>query len=86
VTSLPRDIVYQMSVYSLAFGGDDPIPVIVLYAVPDGVRPDVGFTLQVAGGRDRRIVLRAVSIGQLVDALTRRSGCRELAGSWLSRG
>lgn len=68
-TSLPRDIVYQMSVYSLAFGGQRPVPAIVLYAVPHGSRPDVRFTLRVTGGEDRRIVLRAVPLDGLIAAL-----------------
>ncbi|MEM6927434.1 MAG: hypothetical protein AAF602_10915 [Myxococcota bacterium] len=78
-TSLPRDIVYQMSVYGLAFGGEVPIPAIVLYAVPEGYRPDVGFTLHVAGGGERRIVLRAVPLSRLVGVLDHREEAQRLA-------
>lgn len=74
VTSLPREILYQMSVYSLAFGGAVPIPAVVLYAVPDGDRADVRIRLHVAGGGHRLVVLRAVPLDRLGALLSSSSG------------
>jgi len=68
-TSLPPSMLYQMSVYSLAFGGDRPIPAVVLYAVPSGARDDVRINLHVEHGLDRTILLRAVPLDDLVASL-----------------
>lgn len=82
-TSLPRDILYQMSVYSLAFGGGQPIPAVVLYAVPRGHRKDVEYTLHVQGGADRRIVLRSVGLEELVQALDEPARAAGGACAWV---
>ena len=61
-TKLPREILYQMSVYALAWsesGGED-VPAIVLYPAVGGVHPDMEMTLRVRGSTRRRIILRSV--------------------------
>jgi len=78
-TSLPRDILYQLSVYSLAFGGQRPLPAIVLYAVPSGGRRDVTYTLHVHGGVDRTIILRSVSLDALVQGLDEQARGERMA-------
>lgn len=61
-TQLPREILYQMSVYALAWserGGRD-VPAVVLYPAVGGVHPDMVMSLRVRGATPRRIVLRSV--------------------------
>jgi hypothetical protein len=79
VTTLPREILYQLSVYSVAFGGLEPVPAVVLYAVPDGDRPEVRFRLHVAGAADRLVLLRAVPLERLVRLLRSREEARRQA-------
>lgn len=81
-TALPPHMLYQMSVYSLAFGGDQPIPAVVLYALPSGAREDVRITLHVEHGLDRTLVLRAVPLDRLVASLG-TGGESEEAQRWL---
>lgn len=69
VTRFPPSMLYQMSVYSLAFGGERPIPSVVLYAVPSGARDDVTITLNVKHGLNRTILLRAVPLDDMVATL-----------------
>jgi 5-methylcytosine-specific restriction enzyme subunit McrC len=80
-TSLPREILYQMSVYSLAFGGARPVPAIVLYAVPDGTRTDSILRLNVEHGAPRVIVLRAVGLDDLAHATRDAAAAVRLARS-----
>mgnify|MGYP003885313119 CR=1 FL=1 len=61
-TKLPREILYQLSVYALAWserGGED-VPAIVLYPAVGGVHPDMEMTLRVRGATPRQIILRSV--------------------------
>lgn len=61
-TKLPRGILYQMSVYALAWSerqGAD-VPAIVLYPAVGVVHPDMVLSLDVRGAAPRRIVLRSV--------------------------
>ena len=86
-TKLPRDILYQMSVYALGWSeaeGRD-VPAVVLYPqVGGGEHPDVEIDLRVAGGRTRRIVLRAVDWAAAAQKVATRDegGCRGLAATW----
>jgi 5-methylcytosine-specific restriction enzyme subunit McrC len=70
-TKLPREILYQMSVYALAWserGGED-VPAVVLYPVVGGDRPDMELSLRVRGAASRRIILRAVDWASAAAAL-----------------
>jgi 5-methylcytosine-specific restriction enzyme subunit McrC len=86
-TSLPREILYQMSVYSLAWSeakGQD-VPAVVLYPAVGGTHPDAVLHLQVDGGKVRRIVLRAVdwaAAAEVSGAGSRTAGER-LARLWV---
>lgn len=85
-TSLPRDILYQMSVYSLAFGGTRPVPAIVLYAVPHGRRADTHLRLNVHHGADRDIVLRSVGLDELAACIGQPELARRLAAELVATG
>ncbi len=76
---LPRDILYQLTAYSLAFGPE--VPAVVLYAIPTGDRPPVRIRLNVVGAGERVIVLRAVPL----DILRPRAREQERALGWLER-
>lgn len=84
---LPREILYQMSVYSLAWGdaGSGDLPAVVLYPTPGGDKPDIEYELVVRGGRARRIVVRAIDWSAAVAIL--KSGdpglARQQAQTWV---
>lgn len=61
-TPLPREILYQMSVYALAWSeaASRDVPAVVLYPAVSAARPDMELSLRVHGGAPRRIVLRGV--------------------------
>ncbi len=61
-TRLPREMLYQMSVYALAWSQSrgTAVPAIVLYPAVGGEHPDMEIALRVHGTTSRRIVLRSV--------------------------
>jgi 5-methylcytosine-specific restriction enzyme subunit McrC len=82
---LPREILYQMSVYAMAWTrGDLDVPAIVLYPVV-GVAPDQEVRLRAADGV-RRIVLRGVDWSAAVDLVRTpdRADRLRLAQRWIA--
>ncbi|MBT3219604.1 MAG: hypothetical protein HN348_10980 [Proteobacteria bacterium] len=80
---MPREILYQMSVYALAWSesrGQD-VPAIVLYPAVGGEHPDMEVALRVYGGKERRIILRAVDWAKAASSLPK--GSPELAMRWI---
>ena len=83
-TKLLREILYQMSVYALAWTGsrERGVPAVVLYPTPGGEKADIEYELAVQGGQRRRIVLRAIDWARAIDAV----GARDVdAGGRLAR-
>ena len=84
-TPLPRDILYQMSVYALAWSRSGvPVPGTVLYPQVGGARPDVVLGLTPAEATPTRIVLRAIDWATAARLVHDRRGdeAAELAGHW----
>ena len=82
-TRLPREILYQMSVYALAWSesrGQD-VPAIVLYPAVDGEHPDMEMTLRVHGASPRRIILRSIDWAAAASGLPK--GSSHLASRWV---
>lgn len=84
-TKIPREILYQMSVYALAWSESDgcSVPAIVLYPGPEE-RRDIEYGLDVHGGQARRILLRAVDWAAAIRAVECGDGDagRKLARAW----
>lgn len=85
---LGRDILYQMSVYAMAWSAeaDSDVPAIVLYPGTEE-SPDVVYRLHPVGeGQPRRIILRSVSWARASGMLAgreRRVDRAALAGQWV---
>ncbi len=88
-TSLPREILYQVSVYALGWSeaSGHPVPAVVLYPAGGEEHDDVVLGLGVAGGRERHIVLRAIDWTEASKRLAAGDldGCRRLATRWVER-
>ena len=83
-------MVYQASVYALAWSGTDhkDVPAILLYPCHDGSQPtDIVFHLNIAGTpQPRRILFRAVDWvqgGELLSDHTMTSKRRTMAQRWV---
>ena len=85
-TKLPRDMLYQLSVYAFAWGGQAkrPVPAIILYPEVGGRHPDQLLELRVGGAGTRRIILRAVDWGGAARHLEDRAHAMRLAERWVS--
>lgn len=84
-TPLPREILYQMSVYALAWSNASvPVPGTVLYPQVGGPRPDVVLALTPAQAPPTRIVLRAIDWAKAARLVHDRRGgeAAELAARW----
>lgn len=85
-TTLPREILYQMSVYAMGWGESEgkDVPAVVLYPSL-APRPDVELRLQVAHARPRRILLRAVEWARAAEFIVQRdeTGAKTLARRWV---
>lgn len=86
-TKLPREILYQMSVYALAWSkAGVPVPAVVLYPQVGVPRPDIVLGLTPALAPSTRIVLRGVDwvvAARMVQA-RRRCEASALAGRWVA--
>lgn len=82
-TSVPRDILYQLSTYALAV--DSHAPSVVLYPAASGVNPDMKLAIQVVGGRERSVVFRAIDWSTAARLVASRDAERAgaLAHRWL---
>jgi 5-methylcytosine-specific restriction enzyme subunit McrC len=83
---LPEHILYQMSVYALAWpqAGQERVPAVVLYP-SEHPHPDVRYRLNVADGGRRDLVLRALNWGgaaRLIRDRAPRSRLVEVATRW----
>ena len=87
VTPLPREILYQMSVYALAWSESHglDVPAVVLYPAVGGEHPDMEVSLRVRGAMPRRIVMRSVDWGEAA-GLARDEERREVARRWVFGG
>jgi len=84
-TRLPREILYQMSVYALAWSESrgHSVPAVVLYPTT-GERPDIEYALDVHSGRSRRIVVRGIDWAAAIAATEDGDAARahRLALAW----
>lgn len=89
---LPRDMLYQLSVYSVAYASEEgvapPPPVIALYPQQDGPRADITYGFRHdSSGAEGRIILRAIDWSSASRALREPRQHAELphiAAAWLS--
>lgn len=86
--ALPREILYQMSVYALAWSQSQgkEVPAVVLYPTVGQPHPDMELRLRVSNGQSRQILLRAVDWGKAALCVGNReseSECVELARGWV---
>lgn len=86
-SKLPREILYQMSVYALAWSesGGRSVPAIVLYPADGEEHPEIEYGLDIEGGRTRRIVVRGIDWAAAIRAIEDGDGpsCRGLAANWV---
>lgn len=79
---LPREMLYQISVYALAFAQNGaPVPALLLY--PGAPRPDIVYALRPAWGPEARIIVRAVDWVAASRALRGRGDPAALAKAWM---
>lgn len=85
---VPREILYQMSIYALAWSESDgrSVPSVVLYPRPKDECRDIEYRLDVHDGQARRILLRGVDWAAAIRAVERGDGDagRKLTRAWAS--
>ncbi|MEZ4239485.1 MAG: hypothetical protein R3F59_25675 [Myxococcota bacterium] len=83
---LTREILYQMSIYALAWrDAGTRVPAVVLYATQQA-RPDQELHLRLRGDDACRIVLRGVDWARAARCVQDRDGARgrTLAAQWVT--
>lgn len=80
---VPREMLYQLSVYALAWSRDgEPVPAIALFP-SSSVGEDIELDLVLPGGGERRVVVRGADWSAAIRALRGNgSEARRLARAW----